>query len=112
MYGTLRQSNLQLEWFGRELPVVADRLTGYRLEMVELGSHPIVEQSGEKYHPILQPDDQGHGVTGVVAELSHEEFEKVANASVKEYKQIEERLESGIKAFVSVLNPATAVQFI
>lgn len=109
-YGTLRNTQLQVEWFGRELQGVADRIRGYRLEMVEIRDHKLTEESGEVYHPILEEDPESHGVPGIVLDLSPEEFEKVSNQGFDHYRPIEAVLESGRKAIVYVMNPNKAVK--
>lgn len=111
-YGTLRNSQLQIEWFGRELQGVADRIRGYRFEMVEIRDQKLLEESGEIYHPILEEDPEGHGVPGIVLDLSAEEFEKVSTLGFDHYHAIEAVLESGRKAVVYVMNPKKAVKTI
>ena len=51
-YGTLQNTSVQVETFGRELVGFEDRLLGYKLEMVEIQDADVVELSGKKHHPI------------------------------------------------------------
>ena len=46
-YGTLQNTSVQVETFGRELIGFKDQLLGYQLEMVEIKDTGVVELSGE-----------------------------------------------------------------
>lgn len=65
-YGTLQQSQVQIETFGRLLQGQADALPGYRREMVRITDPEVVRTSGADHHPIVMPSsDPADAVEGL-----------------------------------------------
>ncbi|MCG7534303.1 gamma-glutamylcyclotransferase family protein [Pseudoalteromonas sp. OOF1S-7] len=72
-YGTLQQSQVQLDNFGRLLDGDADSLVGYRLGQIKITDTEVLKSSGKAYHPILihtaNPDDEVAGTVFMITEL-------------------------------------------
>ena len=101
-YGTLQQESVQIASFGRALTGKPDALPGWRREMVEIIDAEVFCLSGERFHPILVPGDDGDEIAGMVFEISEEELLRADAYEVAEYKRITARLKSGLDAFVYV----------
>ena len=56
-YGTLRQREVQLATFGRELDGYVDAVIGYDLDYVTITDPHVIATSGSDRHPILRPDE-------------------------------------------------------
>lgn len=52
-YGTLRQKNVQLATFGRELEGREDALVGFVSNMIAISDPEVVATSGKTHHPIV-----------------------------------------------------------
>ena len=102
-YGTLRQREVQLATYGRELAGRPDALAGYRLEPLQISDPQVVALSGKAVHNIAcasgNPADR---IEGVVFELSREELDSTDAYEVDAYARVEVTLESGRKAFAYV----------
>ena len=73
-YGTLQDTSVQVETFGRELVGFEDQLLGYKLEMVEIQDADVVELSGKTHHPIaIATSNDADEVLGIVFEITVEE---------------------------------------
>ena len=57
-YGTLRQPEVQLATFGRELDGYLDAVIGYELHHVMITDPQVIDTSGSDRHPILRPTDR------------------------------------------------------
>lgn len=102
-YGTLQNTPVQLEAFGRELVGSDDQLLGYKLEMVEIADQQVVALSGKTHHPIaVVSQDKGGFVSGVVFEISAEELAQSDEYEVDEYQRVLGEMVSGIPAWVYV----------
>ncbi|XVU29714.1 gamma-glutamylcyclotransferase family protein [Actinoplanes sp. CA-054009] len=102
-YGTLRDPAVQRSTFGRELSGRIDRVTGFRLESVEITDPHVLKVSGETHHPILvATGDPGDGVDGAVFEVSEAELERSDEYEVDDYRRVEAPLASGGSAWVYV----------
>ena len=102
-YGTLRQREVQLATYGRELDGRPDALIGYRLEPLHITDSRVVALSGNAVHNIARATgDPADRIEGVVFELSREELESTDAYEVDAYARAEVTLESGRKAFVYV----------
>jgi hypothetical protein len=60
-YGPLRQREVQLATFGRELGGYVDAVIGYELHHVTITDPQVIATSGSDRHPILRPSDRPHG---------------------------------------------------
>jgi hypothetical protein len=102
-YGTLQYPEVQMASFGRLLDGSADRMRGYRKEMVEITDPEVIEKSGERFHPVVvpssNPDDE---ISGKVFQITPDELAAADAYEVADYKRIAVVLKSGITAWVYV----------
>ena len=102
-YGTLRQPEVQLATFGRELDGQHDAIVGYELDHVTITDPHVISTSGSDRHPILRPTGQtGAHVDGMVFEISEAELAAADEYEVDDYRRIAVRLRSGPTAWVYV----------
>ena len=102
-YGTLQNTSVQVETFGRELIGFKDQLLGYQLEMVEIKDRGVVELSGESHHPIaMATANDADQVDGMVFEITAEELAQSDGYEVDEYQRVMGKLKSGKQAWVYV----------
>lgn len=102
-YGTLQNTPVQLETFGRELVGSADQLLGYKLEMVEIKDQGVVALSGKTHHPIaVASQDESDFVSGVIFEITPKELAQSDLYEVSDYKRVMGVFKSGQKAWVYV----------
>ncbi|MFC0533705.1 gamma-glutamylcyclotransferase family protein [Phytohabitans kaempferiae] len=102
-YGTLRDPAVQLASFGRELTGRADRLPGYRLELLEISDPRVLDLSGLAQHPIVvETGDERDGVDGIVFEVTDEELVSADEYEVDDYERVLTSLASGVRAWVYV----------
>ena len=99
-YGTLRQREVQLATFGRELAGEPDALEGWVLGTVLIRDESVVATSGLAEHLILTPGDGV--IEGVAFELTPEEITAADGYETDDYRRIEVTLQSGRRAFVYV----------
>lgn len=102
-YGTLRQREVQLATFGRELDGVTDAIVGYDLDHVTITDPHVIATSGSDRHPILRQSDAHDAcVTGTVFAISAEELSAADEYEVDDYRRIWVPLRSGSNAWVYV----------
>ena len=102
-YGTLRQREVQLATYGRELDGAPDVLAGYRLVEVVIDDPHVVTVSGKAVHAIARPTgDAADRISGMVFALTEAELAATDTYEVDAYARIEVTLESGHAAFVYV----------
>ena len=102
-YGTLREPEVQLATFGRELDGRRDAIVGYDLDHVTITDPHVIATSGSDRHPILRPTERtGAHIDGMVFEISEEELQRADAYEVADYKRVAARLKSGLDAFVYV----------
>lgn len=102
-YGTLRQRNVQLATFGRELEGRDDALVGFSRAMVEITDPEVVATSGETHHPIVaRSGDPADEVEGTVFRITAAELAAADSYEVSDYKRVGVTLKSGIDAFVYI----------
>lgn len=102
-YGTLQNTPVQLETFGRKLSGSKDQLLGYKLEMVKITDLSVVELSGETHHPIaIDTGILSDEITGTVFEITNDELMQSDQYEVNDYKRVLRRLKSGKKGWVYV----------
>jgi gamma-glutamylcyclotransferase (GGCT)/AIG2-like uncharacterized protein YtfP len=105
-YGSLRQREVQLATYGRELDGQPDVLAGYTLVPVEIGDPRVVELSGAAVHSIAcATSEPASRVEGVVFALSEDELAATDDYEVDAYSRIEVTLESGRRAWAYVGQP-------
>ena len=102
-YGTLQDTAVQLETFGRELTGFKDQLLGYQLEMVEIKDQGVVALSGETHHPIaIETCNQVDEIPGMVFEITAQELAQSDEYEVDDYQRVLGKLKSGKQAWVYV----------
>lgn len=102
-YGTLRQKNVQLATFGRELEGHDDALVGFSRAMVEITDPDVVATSGETHHPIVaHSDNPADEVEGTVFRITPAELAAADSYEVSDYARVAVTLKSGIEAFVYI----------
>jgi gamma-glutamylcyclotransferase (GGCT)/AIG2-like uncharacterized protein YtfP len=102
-YGTLRQREVQLSTFGRELDGSPDRLPGYTLATVKITDPGVVAVSGADRHPIVRATgDPAHHVEGTVFEITDAELAAADDYEVADYRRVLVTLASGVRAWVYI----------
>jgi gamma-glutamylcyclotransferase (GGCT)/AIG2-like uncharacterized protein YtfP len=105
-YGTLRQREVQLANYGRELDGQPDVLAGHRLAPLTITDPHVVAVSGKAVHRIARatgnPADR---IPGVIFELTDAELAATDAYEVDAYSRVEATFESGRRAWVYVGPP-------
>jgi gamma-glutamylcyclotransferase (GGCT)/AIG2-like uncharacterized protein YtfP len=102
-YGTLRQQEVQLAIFGRELDGRPDAIVGFDLDYVTITDAAVIAQSGSDPHPILRPSTRPDAaIEGTVFEVSTTDLAAADDYEVDDYRRIEVPLRSGAQAWVYV----------
>ncbi|WP_440063669.1 gamma-glutamylcyclotransferase family protein [Streptosporangium sp. OZ121] len=102
-YGTLRQREVQLSAFGRELDGTPDLLPGYTVTTVEITDPGVVAVGGTARHPIVRATgDLSHAVEGTVFEVTDAELAAADDHEVANYRRVLVRLASGLHAWVYI----------
>lgn len=105
-YGTLRQREVQLANYGRELAGEPDVLPGYRLTPLQITDQQVIALSGKAVHMIArETGDPADCVEGVLFALTEEELAATDRYEVDAYSRVEVRLASGRMAWVYVGPP-------
>ena len=101
-YGTLRQRQVQLTTFGRELDGETDAIVGYELDWVTITDLHVVAASGSDRHPVLKRGARTDAVEGTVFAISAEELAAADDYEVDDYARVKVPLRSGRTAWVYV----------
>jgi gamma-glutamyl AIG2-like cyclotransferase len=102
-YGTLRQPDVQLATFGRELDGHLDAIIGYDLDYVTIADPHVIATSGSDRHPILRPTNRPDAhVDGTVFTISDAELAAADEYEVDNYRRVSVPLRSGAQAWVYV----------
>lgn len=102
-YGTLQNTQVQLETFGRVLEGHKDQLLGHKLEMIEIKDQGVVELSGQTHHPIvIISNNDDDFVSGVIFAITPDELAQSDLYEVSDYKRVMGRFKSGKQAWVYV----------
>jgi gamma-glutamylcyclotransferase (GGCT)/AIG2-like uncharacterized protein YtfP len=102
-YGTLRQREVQLKTFGRELDGEPDAIVGYELGYVTITDPHVIATSGSDRHPILRPSRHpGAGIEGTVFAVSSADLAAADDYEVDDYRRVSVPLRSGGQAWVYV----------
>jgi gamma-glutamylcyclotransferase (GGCT)/AIG2-like uncharacterized protein YtfP len=102
-YGTLRQREVQLATFGRELDGYIDAVIGYELHHLTITDPQVIATSGSDRHPILRPTDRPDAhVDGTVFTVTEAELVAADGYEVDDYRRISVPLRSGPHAWVYV----------
>ena len=102
-YGTLRQREVQLTTFGRELDGRPDAIVGYDLDYVTITDPHVIATSGSDRHPILRPTERPDAaVEGTVFAIGTDELAAADEYEVDDYRRITVPLRSGDQVWVYV----------
>ena len=102
-YGPLRQREVQLSAFGRELEGRPDAIVGYDLDYVTITDPDVIATSGSDRHPILMPSQcRDAAVEGTVFVVSAAELAAADEYEVDDYQRVAVPLRSGDQAWVYV----------
>jgi hypothetical protein len=102
-YGTLRQRDVQLSTFGREIDGAPDAIVGFELDYVTITDPHVIATSGSDRHPILRPSDRGDAaVEGTVFTVSEADLAAADAYEVDDYRRVSVPLRSGSHAWVYV----------
>lgn len=100
-YGTLRESRVQNELFGRRLTGSTDRLAGYRLKEIEITDLDFLAGGGdERQRTLIETRESGDSVEGTAFEVTYDELLRVDEYEPSEYRRAEVTLASGKEAWV------------
>ncbi|KZN65056.1 gamma-glutamylcyclotransferase family protein [Pseudoalteromonas luteoviolacea] len=95
-YGTLQQTQVQIDTFGRELEGFSDKLIGFELGEVEITDEQVIKSSGKRFHPILKRTSNTEStVSGTVFMLTDDELKHADNYEADCYQRIKAPLVSG-----------------
>ena len=102
-YGTLRQRDVQLCTFGRELDGRPDAIVGYELDYVTITDPHVIATSGTDRHPILKPSRRPDAaIEGTVFAISSIDLAAADEYEVDDYRRVAVPLRSGEQAWVYV----------
>jgi gamma-glutamylcyclotransferase (GGCT)/AIG2-like uncharacterized protein YtfP len=104
-YGTLRQRNVQVSVFGRELEGWADAIVGFDLDEVTITDPKVIETSGSDRHPMLRPSTRpGAAIEGTAFQVTGEDLMAADDYEVTDYRRVTVPLRSGRRAWVYVFS--------
>ena len=99
----MRQREVQLTTFGRELDGRPDAIVGYDLEHVTITDPHVIVTSGSDRHPIPRPSPRPDAaVEGTVFAISEAELAAADDYEVDDYRRVAVPLRSGDEAWVYV----------
>ncbi|MET0898651.1 MAG: gamma-glutamylcyclotransferase family protein [Mycobacterium sp.] len=102
-YGTLRQRDVQLAVFGRELSGRPDAIVGFDLDHVTITDPQVITTSGSDRHPILRPSTRADAaIEGTALEVDAADLAAADAYEVDDYRRMEVPLRSGGWAWVYV----------
>lgn len=100
-YGTLRESGVQNDLFGRRLAGSPDRLTGFRLNDIKITDRGFIASGGdERQQTLIETRDSRDAVEGTVFEITYDELLRADEYEPAEYRRAEVMLDSGKEAWV------------
>jgi gamma-glutamylcyclotransferase (GGCT)/AIG2-like uncharacterized protein YtfP len=103
-YGTLRERDVQVTTFGRELDGRIDAIVGYELDYVTITDPQVIATSGSDRHPILRPSERPDAeIEGSLYEISQADLAAADEYEVDDYQRVSVPLRSGGRAWVYVL---------
>lgn len=102
-YGTLSQENVQISSFGRLLHGVSDKISGYRLDKVEITDIEVISKSGKNVHDIMfYTGDENDTIDGIIYDITKEELKIADNYEVDDYKRQKITTISGVETWVYI----------
>lgn len=104
-YGTLRQRDVQLATFGRELAGQHDAIVGFELDSVVITDPHVIATSGSARHPVLMPtDNRDSAVEGTAFAVTAADLAAADHYEVDDYIRVQVPLRSGRTAWVYVFS--------
>ncbi len=102
-YGTLRQSNVQIATFGRNLEGKPDTLAGYALTPLAISDAYVVRTSGLAVHTAAHfTGNPADVVSGITYTLTDADLRSADEYEVADMERIKVTLGSGVRSFVYV----------
>ncbi len=78
-----------------------DKLTGYKIENLQITDATVLAKSQLEYHPIaVKSENENDFIEGVIFEMTETELAETDKYEVSQYCRILETFESGKKAWV------------
>lgn len=100
-YGTLQQTEVQIETFGRELYGIKDALVGYTVGEVEITDPKALALPGKRFHPMLiRTNLSTDEVWGTVFEITEHELSQADLYEVASYTRKLGTLKYGEHAWI------------
>ena len=107
-YGTLQLEKVQIENYGRILIGKPDRLTGYKIEKLQITDSTVLAKSELEYHPIaVKSENENDFIEGMLFEITDTELTETDKYEVSQYHRVMETFESGKKAWIYVAKKFT-----
>jgi gamma-glutamylcyclotransferase (GGCT)/AIG2-like uncharacterized protein YtfP len=104
-YGTLRQRDVQLAVFGRELIGRPDAIVGFDLDHVTITDPQVIAASGSDRHPMLRPSPRPDAtIEGTALEVGAADLVAADAYEVDDYRRVQVPLRSGGQAWVYVFS--------
>ncbi|WP_269223246.1 gamma-glutamylcyclotransferase family protein [Flavobacterium sp. IMCC34518] len=98
-YGTLQDTDVQENLFGRILQGTPETLIGYELSEIQ-----IEEEFGLVHYPIImETEDSNDTISGILYEVTMNDLHQADLYEGKHYKRIEVQLQSNQKAWAYTL---------
>lgn len=102
-YGTLQMEKVQISTYGRLLSGKAARITGYRLEMLNITNKDVIETSGLAQHPVaVKTGLKNDFIDGTCFELTEEELHKTDIYENSDYIRESASIDSGASVWIYV----------
>ena len=99
-YGTLKNPEVQVELFGRELRSFKDVLTGYRVQEIEIRDEDFLSTGSQSLQKIAIPSVEEDTIEGLVLEMSRDELLKADAYEPDDYHRVKVNLASGKQAWL------------
>lgn len=104
-YGTLRQREVQLAVFGRELAGRPDAIVGFEHDYVTITDPQVIATSGSDRHPMLRPSTRPDAaIEGTAFEVTAADLGAADDYEVDDYRRVQVPLRSGEQAWVYVFS--------
>lgn len=102
-YGTLQLEKVQIENYGRILKGERDKLSGYKIEILQITDSTVLAKSQLEFHPIaIKSGNESDFIEGMLFEITDTELIETDKYEVSQYHRTLKTFESGKKAWVYV----------
>jgi len=103
-YGTLRQPEVQIAVFGREVVGRDDVLEGFAVGTLVITDPEVIALSGKSEHRVLRrTGDANDTIEGTIFDISEAELAAADAYEVDDYARVSTRSRGGVETFVYVL---------